>query len=102
MFGQTKKTIAEDNSCKVLKFCFELHDGFLLFTKRFELLLVLTSFCSIRINLFYNFVLFFPLQIDKTYVVHPQSRLNLTQFSTIKSSKEEMTAWKESLGYISY
>ncbi|XP_066922247.1 LOW QUALITY PROTEIN: ubiquitin conjugation factor E4 B-like [Clytia hemisphaerica] len=36
-------------------------------------------------------------KIDRTYVVNPQSRLNMSQFSTIKSSKEEMAQWKDSL-----
>jgi len=36
--------------------------------------------------------------VDKTYVVNPQCRINMTQLSKIKSSKEEISQWKESLG----
>lgn len=38
-----------------------------------------------------------PEKVDKCYLIHPQCRLDISQFSTIKASKEEIEAWKNEL-----
>lgn len=38
-----------------------------------------------------------PEKVDKCYLIHPQCRLDFSQFSSIKASKEEIDAWKNDL-----
>ena len=39
-------------------------------------------------------------KVDRAYLVHPQCRLDDSQLSTIKASKEEIDDWKKEMGKV--
>lgn len=57
-------------------------DGFMI-----NVLSILQKLC-IKVNL---------AKVDRTYIIHPNSRIDLSQFSTIKASKEQIATWKKSI-----